>query len=67
MINTALPSSSLSVSLARNLHELLEYEGNDVEDLYGLNFTVTEDFFGETKSIPLKPDGENISVTAQNK
>lgn len=59
--------ADLEPSLTRNLHELLEYEGNDVEDVYGLNFTVTQDFFGETKSIPLKPDGENIPVTAQNK
>ncbi|XP_045600512.2 LOW QUALITY PROTEIN: probable E3 ubiquitin-protein ligase HERC4 [Procambarus clarkii] len=53
--------------LTRTLRELLEYEGTDVEDVYCLNFTVTQDFFGETKSIPLKPDGENIPVTSQNK
>lgn len=62
-----LPFSLSFHYFTRNLHELLEYEGNDVEDVYGLNFTVTQDFFGETKSIPLKPDGENIPVTAQNK
>ncbi|XP_047486162.1 probable E3 ubiquitin-protein ligase HERC4 isoform X1 [Penaeus chinensis] len=59
--------ADLEPSLTRSLHELLEYEGSDVEDVYGLNFTVTQDFFGETKSIPLKPDGENIPVTSQNK
>ncbi|KAK8730688.1 hypothetical protein OTU49_007871 [Cherax quadricarinatus] len=57
----------LDPHLTRTLHELLEYEENDVEEVYCMNFTVTQDFFGETKSIPLKPDGENIPVTLQNK
>lgn len=59
--------SDLDPSLTRSLRDLLEYEGNDVEDVYCLNFTITQDYFGEAKSIPLKADGENIPVTAQNK
>ncbi|KAG7177409.1 E3 ubiquitin-protein ligase HERC4-like [Homarus americanus] len=53
--------------LTRSLYELLEHEGNDVEDIYYLNFATTQDFFGKTETIPLKPDGENIPVTSQNK
>lgn len=59
--------SDLDPHLTRSLRELLEYEGNDVEDIYCLNFTVTQDYFGEAKCIPLKDDGENIPVTSENK
>ncbi|KAK3871366.1 hypothetical protein Pcinc_023478 [Petrolisthes cinctipes] len=53
--------------LTRNLHELLEYEGNDVEEVFCLNFTVTQQFYDVTNSIPLKPGGDDIPVTTQNK
>ncbi|XP_068245605.1 probable E3 ubiquitin-protein ligase HERC4 isoform X2 [Palaemon carinicauda] len=59
--------SDLDPCLSRSLHELLDYDKDDAEDVFCLNFTVTHDFFGETKVIPLKPDGENINVTSQNK
>ena len=51
----------------RNLHHLLEYDKDDAEDVFCLNFTVTQDFFGETKVNPLKANGEDINVTSQNK
>lgn len=58
---------SATLIYSRSLHELLEYEGNDVEEVFCLNFTVTQQYYDVTKSIPLKPDGEEIPVTAQNK
>lgn len=39
---------------------------NDPEDL-DLRFQVEEEVFGEVVSRELKPDGENIPVTNQNK
>ena len=51
----------------RSLRSLLDYEGNDVEDVFALNFTVTIDYFGEMVVKPLKANGENISVTSENK
>lgn len=59
--------ADLDPCLTRSLHELLEYDNDDAEEVFCLNFTVTQDYFGETKVIPLKPDGENINVTSQNK
>ncbi|CAL4099631.1 unnamed protein product, partial [Meganyctiphanes norvegica] len=59
--------SDLDPLLAKNLYKLLEYDGEDVEDVFCLNFSVTQDFFGETKSIPLKEGGDEIPVTSANK
>ena len=43
------------------------YEENDLEDVFSLNFAIVEDVFGETKTKELKPNGENISVTRENR
>ncbi|XP_063853368.1 LOW QUALITY PROTEIN: probable E3 ubiquitin-protein ligase HERC4 [Scylla paramamosain] len=59
--------ADLDPQLTRSLRDLLEYEGGDEEEVYGLNFTVTQDYFGECKSVPLKAGGEEMSVTQQNK
>ena len=34
-----------------------------MEDIFCLNFTVTEENYGEMKVVELKPGGENISVS----
>lgn len=57
----------LSPSLANSLQSLLDYTESDVEEVFSLTFEVTRDEFGEIKSIPLKPNGENIAVTRENK
>ena len=46
---------------------LTAYEENDLEDVFSLNFAIVEDVFGETKTKELKPNGENISVTRENR
>ena len=51
--------------LYKGLRQFLEFEGN-VEE-FGLNFQVTVDVFGEWKTYDLKPDGENIAVTNENR
>ena len=35
--------------------------------MFCLNFAVVEDVFGETQTKELKPNGENISVTKENR
>ena len=57
----------LSPALAKGLRDLLAYEENDVENVFCLNFAVVEDVFGETQTKELKPNGENISVTKENR
>ncbi len=49
------------------LQELLNYTGDDVEEVFCLNFTIAETYFGEVINKPLKTDGENIPVTRANR
>ncbi|KIO29730.1 hypothetical protein M407DRAFT_14471 [Tulasnella calospora MUT 4182] len=57
--------ASLDHELYQGLLFLKHYDGN-VEDL-SLNFTVTDNEFGETKTINLLPNGVNIPVTKENR
>lgn len=49
------------------VQDLLNYTGEDVEEVFCLTFTIAETYFGEVVNKPLKPDGENIPVTLANK
>ncbi|XP_076346603.1 HECT and RLD domain containing E3 ubiquitin ligase 4 isoform X3 [Tachypleus tridentatus] len=57
----------LSPSTARGLHDLLQYEGDDFEDVFLLNFEITVEVFGDPVVYELKPDGKNIPVTKENR
>ncbi|KAG8311112.1 putative E3 ubiquitin-protein ligase herc4 [Homalodisca vitripennis] len=57
----------LSPAMARGLQELLDYPDDDLEDVFCLTFEVIREVFGETKHYPLKPGGENVPVTQENK
>lgn len=57
----------LSPTLANSLQELLNYTEPDVEEIFALSFEITKDVYGEVKVIPLKPNGENIPVTLENR
>lgn len=46
---------------------MLDYNEADLEEVFALNFEVTREVFGEIRVHPLKPDGENIPVTQENK
>ncbi|XP_053307189.1 probable E3 ubiquitin-protein ligase HECTD2 [Spea bombifrons] len=52
--------------LAHGLNELLTYEGNVEEDFYS-TFQVFQEEFGVIKSYNLKPSGDKIPVTNQNR
>jgi len=57
---------------ARGLIDLLRFDGPEtgpgsIEDVYDTNFTVTQERFGEIQTIELKPNGENIPLTAMNR
>lgn len=49
------------------LQMLLDYEGDDVEDIFCLTFDVNWMDLGEEKRRELKPGGSNIPVTSNNK
>jgi len=53
--------------LMGNLEKLLAYQGDDVEDLFGLTFQVSYDAYGEERTFDLKPAGGDIAVTRENK
>lgn len=57
----------LSPTVANSLQSLLDYEGDDLEEVFSLNFELTRDVFGEARRVPLKPNGENTPVTQKNK
>ncbi|OJJ63320.1 hypothetical protein ASPSYDRAFT_53034 [Aspergillus sydowii CBS 593.65] len=50
--------------LHRNLAWTLD---NDIEDIIDLTFTVDDEKFGERRTIELKPGGEDVPVTNENK
>ncbi|KAK3696531.1 hypothetical protein QZH41_015897 [Actinostola sp. cb2023] len=54
-------------SVARNLQSLLDYPGDEVEDTFELNFQIIREKYGAIEKIDLIPDGERVSVTADNR
>lgn len=58
----------LSPSVAKGLRDLLEYEQeDDLEDTFGLNFTITEDVIGGVRTVELKKNGDKLSVNKDNR
>ncbi|KJE95518.1 ubiquitin ligase E3A isoform 1 [Capsaspora owczarzaki ATCC 30864] len=53
-------------ALAHGLQELLEYDG-DVEATFCRTFQLSYDVFGATKTHDLKPNGDSIPVTNENR
>ncbi|XP_037792030.1 ubiquitin-protein ligase E3A-like [Penaeus monodon] len=59
---------SVSQTLYRSLVELLEYEGEDMEDVFMQTFRVGyQDVFGTSLTHDLKADGGNIFVNQSSK
>ncbi|CAI2728173.1 unnamed protein product [Schistosoma spindalis] len=55
-------------SLAQGLKNLLEYEHDDIENVFGCSFSVNYlDPFGNVVTHELKPDGATIPVTKENR
>jgi len=59
--------AELTPTTAKSLQGLLDYPEKDVEDVFGLSFSINESYFGEVVTKPLKQGGENINVTSTNK
>uniref|UniRef100_T1IQC0 Ubiquitin-protein ligase E3A n=1 Tax=Strigamia maritima TaxID=126957 RepID=T1IQC0_STRMM len=55
-------------NLAQGLTQLLQYEGDDLEDVFGLSFRIGyTDIFGVNLTYDLKENGSQIFVNQQNK
>lgn len=59
--------ASLNPTVASSLEKLLEYEEDNIVDVFGLCFEVSREVFGEVKVTELKPGGSEISVNQENK
>ncbi|KAJ8938616.1 hypothetical protein NQ314_011425 [Rhamnusium bicolor] len=57
----------LSPTMANSLQSLLDYQENDMQEVFSLTFDISRDIFGEAVAIPLKTNGSNIPVTQENK
>jgi hypothetical protein len=58
--------SSTHPTLAKGLKQLLEHSG-DVEEVFGLNYAITYDYFGAVETHELVPGGTGILVTSENR
>uniref|UniRef100_A0A4W4FY63 HECT domain-containing protein n=1 Tax=Electrophorus electricus TaxID=8005 RepID=A0A4W4FY63_ELEEL len=57
----------LSPTEGRSLQQLLDYEGDDVEDAFCLTFAITREYYGMTEVKELIPAGESITVIKSNR
>ncbi|XP_053683215.1 probable E3 ubiquitin-protein ligase HERC4 isoform X2 [Sabethes cyaneus] len=57
----------LSPAVANSMQSILDYGEADFVEVFDLTFSTTRDYFGEFQTIELKPNGENIRVTLDNK
>jgi hypothetical protein len=54
-------------SVGRSLRHLLAYAGDDLEDVFCLDFTVTYEAWGKVQTHELIPDGASVPVTRDNR
>lgn len=57
----------LSPTIGNSLKSLIEYEGDDMEEVFDLTFEVTRQTYDDLEAVPLKDDGGNIRVNQENK
>ncbi|XP_066303816.1 probable E3 ubiquitin-protein ligase HERC4 isoform X3 [Branchiostoma lanceolatum] len=53
--------------VGRGLEQLLCYSGDDFEDVFCLNFTIACEYYGSIETVELIKDGNNITVTKENR
>ena len=53
--------------LRKGLKQLLDYHGDDVEEIFCVTFELTWMEMGEERRLELKPNGANIPVTNENR
>lgn len=57
----------LMPTVGRSMQSLMNYEGSDLADVFSLTFSITQEVYGEMRTVELKPKGEEIAVTQENK
>ncbi|KAG0267021.1 putative E3 ubiquitin-protein ligase [Mortierella polycephala] len=70
LLNTTVALEDLATfrpDLAKGFDQLLNYEDDDIEDVFCLTFVGAYEAYGERREIPLIPGGEDIPVTSHNR
>jgi len=57
----------LSPPEANSMQSLLDYQGDDFKEVFDLTFEISRDVFGEAETKCLKPNGNEIAVTLENR
>jgi len=57
----------LNPSVANSLQALINYTGEDVEDVFCLDWTAAYEAFGEAITVELVPNGKTMPVTSSNR
>uniref|UniRef100_A0A1A9WLI1 HECT domain-containing protein n=1 Tax=Glossina brevipalpis TaxID=37001 RepID=A0A1A9WLI1_9MUSC len=57
----------LSPTLANSMQQILDYDNDDFEETFDLHFEIIRDIYGESNCQPLKPNGDQIAVTKENR
>ncbi|XP_045467862.1 probable E3 ubiquitin-protein ligase HERC4 isoform X2 [Harmonia axyridis] len=57
----------LSPTVHNSLQSILDYEGDDFVDVFDLTFAIDKNVFDHNVTVPLKPNGDKIVVTQENK
>ncbi|KAH8255246.1 hypothetical protein KR038_007527 [Drosophila bunnanda] len=57
----------LSPLEANSMQSLLDYKGEDFKEVFDLTFEISRDVFGESETKCLKPNGNDIAVTLENR
>lgn len=50
-----------------SIKQMLVYEEDNFQDVFPFTFVYEKDHYGLTVEVPLKPNGENIRITQENK
>lgn len=58
---------ALSPTLGNSLQSILDYTQPDLKEVFDINFEISRDVYGEMRSVELKPGGDKIPVTLENK
>ena len=54
-------------AVQKSFRQLLDYEGDDIEDMFCLNFALNWMDLGRERTIELRPGGSSITVNQENK
>ncbi len=54
-------------AVGKSMQHILDYDGDDAEDVFCLMFTASYDLYGQEKEVELVPGGADKPVTSDNR